>query len=338
MHESVALPLQHRRVYSSRDPEQTRAFMASKEFGLELAPREAKSFDFIANIGYMPGSYLGYIQYGAAAKIHVPDVRARDDYWLHLPLRGACEITNSVGSAVCAPGRAVLSSPVGHSTHSEAGSTRLTLSMTRALMLDQLAALLGDAPNRVLEFAPTMDLDSAVGQRLMRHVRLALADLSEPEDPAMSHPLLLSMHEQLILTVLLLSHTHTYTDSLQRIGPRIAPANVKRAIDFIEANLQRSITLADITSASGAPGRTLMQHFKNHRGVSPMRYLRDARFARAREALIRPEEGDNVTQIAMAWGFGHLGRFATEYRKRFGEAPSATHRRAHDARGGVRVR
>jgi len=113
MHESAALPLSHRRVYGSRNPEETQAFMAAKEFSLELAPREAKAFDFVANVGYLPGSYIGYIQYGAAATIRVPDIRARDDYWVHLPVRGGCEITNKTGTLVCTRGRAVISSPVG---------------------------------------------------------------------------------------------------------------------------------------------------------------------------------------------------------------------------------
>jgi len=331
MHDSVALPLQHRHIFRRRDPDETGAFMATKEFRLEMPPREAEAFDFVANVAYLPGSYLGYIQYGSAATIHVPDVRARDDYWVHLPVRGACEITNNAGSVVCAPGHAVVSSPVGHFTRSESGSSRLTLSVTRATMLGQLAALLGDVPNRALEFSPTMDLDSGAGQRLMRHVQLAVADLGEP-DRALSHPVLLGMHEQLILTVLLLSHPNTYTDSLQRVGPPIAPRNVKRAIDFIEAHLHQPITLADITRASGVPRRTLLQHFKDHRGISPMRYLRDARFARARDALIRADKDESVTQIAMSWGFGHLGRFAIDYRKRFGETPSRTHRRGRGSR------
>jgi AraC-like DNA-binding protein len=329
MHDGVALPLQKRRIFDSRDPDQTHAFMASKEFGLELAPREARAFDFIANIAYLPGSYLGYVQYGAAATIRVPDVRARDDYWLHLPLRGACEINNNAGSAVCALGQAVISSPVGHFTRSESGSSRLTFSITRATMIEQLAALLGDGPNRLLEFSPTMDLGSGAGQRLMRHVHLALADLGE-SDP-LRHPIPLNMYEQLIVTGLLLSQPNTYSDRLQTLGTRIAPRTVKRAIDFIEGHLQLPITLGDITKAAGVPGRTLLQHFKDHHGVSPMRYVRDARFTRAREALMHSDKGENVTQIAMTWGFCHLGRFAIEYRRRFGEAPSQTHRRGRSA-------
>jgi AraC-like DNA-binding protein len=64
-----------------------------------------------------------------------------------------------------------------------------------------------------------------------------------------------------------------------------------------------------------------------------MRYLRSARLARVREALIRADGAASVTDIAMGWGFSHLGRFAAEYRGQFGESPSETFRRGRAGRG-----
>ncbi len=106
---------------------------------------------------------------------------------------------------------------------------------------------------------------------------------------------------------------------------------MKRAVDFIEAHLHLPVTLADIARAAGVPGRTLLEHFKDHRSVSPIRYLRNVRLARAREALMRADDDQSVTQIAMTWGFGHLGRFAIDYRDQFGETPSETYRRGRKA-------
>jgi AraC-like DNA-binding protein len=323
----IALPLLHnRRVYASRNADETRAFMAAKEFLLDLSPREASAFDFIANAAYMPGSYLGYIQYGAAATIKVPDLRVRDDYFVHLPVRGGCEIINGAGSAICLPNQAVFSSPRGHRTHSEAGSARLTLSVTRATLLGRLAALLGDAPNGTLDFAPVMDLTSRPGRRLIRHVQLALEELDEP-DEAMRDPRFLGMYEELIVTAMLLAQPHSFIDRLQHLERPILPRDVRRALEYIDAHLDAPVTLAGLVAITGVPGRTLLKHFKDHHGVSPMRYWRDRRFARVRHALLHDRNGESVTAIATAWGFYHLGRFATEYSRRFGESPSQTRQR-----------
>jgi AraC-like DNA-binding protein len=78
------------------------------------------------------------------------------------------------------------------------------------------------------------------------------------------------------------------------------------------------------SSHSRGSGRTLFQYFRDFRGTSPMRYLRDARFEKVRDALKRAQSEEGVAELAMKWGFSHLGRFAVEYRKRFGESPSET--------------
>jgi AraC-like DNA-binding protein len=85
--------------------------------------------------------------------------------------------------------------------------------------------------------------------------------------------------------------------------------------------------LPEIVAAAGVPGRTLIQHFRDFKDTSPMRYLRIARYEKVREALSRAEPEESITEIAARWGFGHLGRFSVEYRRCFGESPSQTLRR-----------
>jgi len=318
-------------VYASRNVDETAAFMAAKEFRLDLLPREASAFDFIANVAYMPGSYLGYIQYGAAASIHVPDVRVRDDYWLHFPVRGCCEIHNSLGTALCSPKQAVFSSPVGHRTVSERGSARLTISVTRATMLGRLVMLLGDAPGGSLDFAPVMNLEARPGRRLLRHLQLALEEIEEPDDSQHSDSFL-GMYEELIVTAMLLSQPHSFTKRLDHLERAGWPRGVRLALDYIETHLDRPVTLGELVAVSGVPGRTLLKHFKDHHGVSPLRYWRDRRFARVHQALQDTRDGASVTDIAMTWGFNHLGRFATEYARRFGESPRDTRQRHHHKR------
>jgi transcriptional regulator GlxA family with amidase domain len=148
-------------------------------------------------------------------------------------------------------------------------------------------------------------------------------------DSTLLNPITTSMFQQFIMTGLLLSHPHNYLQALQRRERRIAPRDVKRAIDYIEAHLDSGVTLEAIVEASGVAGRTLLKHFKDTKGISPMRYLCNARFEKVREALARAQPEECVTTIAMNWGFSHLGRFSVEYRRRFGERPSDTLERRH---------
>jgi transcriptional regulator GlxA family with amidase domain len=100
--------------------------------------------------------------------------------------------------------------------------------------------------------------------------------------------------------------------------------DVRRAVEYIEANLTSSVKLEDVVRAAGMSGRGLFRHFRNAMGVSPMVYLRNARFARVRDALRRARGEERIVDIAALWGFDHMGRFAVEYRQRFGEKPSDT--------------
>jgi transcriptional regulator GlxA family with amidase domain len=59
-----------------------------------------------------------------------------------------------------------------------------------------------------------------------------------------------------------------------------------------------------------------------------MAYVRTARLERARQDLVSAPPGAQVTDIALRWGFNHVGRFSTAYRKRYGESPLQTLRAA----------
>jgi AraC-like DNA-binding protein len=192
-----------------------------------------------------------------------------------------------------------------------------------AALARQLGALLGTAPGRPLELATELSLADGYGLSVSGFLYQAIADFQRDQS-ILCNPLTASLFSQFITTGLLLSHPHNYSEALRRLEKPILPRDVKRAIDFIETHLDSAITLADIVAASRVPGRTLFKHFKDYRGISPMGYVRMARFRKAREVLARAGAEEQVSEIAMRLGFDHLGRFAVEYRKRFGESPSET--------------
>ena len=107
----------------------------------------------------------------------------------------------------------------------------------------------------------------------------------------------------------------------------IAPASVKRAEAFIDTHYAEPITLQDVAAAACVPVRTLLDGFRQFRGISPMAHLKDRRLLAVRRQLLSRRDGASVSSIAFNAGFSHLGRFAADYAGKFGERPSDSLRR-----------
>ena len=97
------------------------------------------------------------------------------------------------------------------------------------------------------------------------------------------------------------------------------------AEEFLRASLTEPVTLTDIAAAAGVSVRTLTRLFARRYGMGPMRWLRTLRLDAVRRALLDADPAErSVTEVALRHGFTHLGRFAGQYRERFGETPSDT--------------
>lgn len=107
----------------------------------------------------------------------------------------------------------------------------------------------------------------------------------------------------------------------------LLPQHVKRAVVYMRSNVAEKITLPGLAATCAAPERTLLKQFKRFVGLSPLAYLRRLRLNLARSELSQADCETAISEIAISCGFTHLGRFATAYRRAFGELPSATRQR-----------
>jgi AraC-like DNA-binding protein len=106
------------------------------------------------------------------------------------------------------------------------------------------------------------------------------------------------------------------------------PASLVHALRWLGGRLDEPIELDTLAAVAGVRPRTLEAHFKAYLGTTPLGWVRRMRLARARQQLLAGDEQASVTGIALANGFGELGRFAAQYRRQFGELPSQTLRAA----------
>src|SRR5207237_4682809 len=103
--------------------------------------------------------------------------RVRNDYWVHLPIRGMWEAAVGYDTFVCDSCHATVSSPTREvMLRCNAGAARLSLSVTSEALKRQLTALLGEPPVKRLEFVPTMNLANGYGSRLANMLTSAVID------------------------------------------------------------------------------------------------------------------------------------------------------------------
>jgi len=108
------------------------------------------------------------------------------------------------------------------------------------------------------------------------------------------------------------------------------PPMVQRAMAFIEANLHRRLSAAELAEAAGSSLRALQGAFTISVGTSPMRYVVDARIAAAHTQLLA-DPSVSIGTLARQWGFTNGGRFSARYREIYGENPAQTRRRLDGA-------
>ena len=106
-------------------------------------------------------------------------------------------------------------------------------------------------------------------------------------------------------------------------------------MDYIERNIARRLTLADIASAAGLSTSRLSHLFREQSGQTPQHYLESLRMQRASELLRRT--GFSIKQIASAVGFDSQFYFSQRFKARTKLSPSSF-RAGASAAAGTRAR
>ncbi len=84
------------------------------------------------------------------------------------------------------------------------------------------------------------------------------------------------------------------------------------------------MTVRAICSHTGIAMRTLNRAFRERFGIGTKAYLVRHRLSGVRADLLSAEPGVLVADVANRWGFWHMGQFARDYVKTYGELPSET--------------
>ena len=234
------------------------------------------------------------------------------------------EERSCAGDTTTARGTALVVQPGQPTTlDAPAGAAHLVIGIEQRALLAHLDRLLGRAAGAPLVFDPNLDLRAGTSSRWNLAVEMLHAELVEPGSLLRSGVGQVQL-EEFLMSSLLYGHRSTCWQMLGPSEPRPEHHAVRAAKDFIGANLAEPVTSAAVAMAAGISPRTLQAAFRTELRTTPTAYIRSRRLELARADLAEAGRGVTVTEVATRWGFTHLGRFAADYRDRFGESPSQT--------------
>ena len=279
---------------------------------------------FLARMNaYRVGSLLlAYLDYGAPLTLRSEELCNRTV--LILPLSGRMKLIQAGCDVVATAGSGCVVRPdQPHTLVWDADLTMLALAFDYQELSRQLRRLVGSPADTALSFEPAL-----LPQRRstiwagMSHM---LTNLVASAGPAGPSPLVATELSRAAMTALLLSQPHNHRTAVTAPIRAAAPGAVRRTAEVMRADPAADHNVAALAEAAGISARSLQAGFRSLYGVSPTQFLRGVRLDKAHEALAASDCADRtVAEIATDWGFGHLGRFAQNYRRRFGQSPSAT--------------
>lgn len=180
--------------------------------------------------------------------------------------------------------------------------------------------------NGSLDLCPEVDLSTPEGNT-MGSLAEAIISGMRNNGPLMQSPIAMAHLTQAMADLVVRSVPHRLSKFLDRKPCMIAPRHVRRAIEFMQANIDKPVTMPMVAEAAGVSTRSLEIGFRAFKEITPAAYLLMLRLRAAREDLLDPESNKAIKAICLKWGFFHLGRFSTVYRARYGETPSETRQR-----------
>lgn len=278
-----------------------------------------------ASMEYVGAGLLGMSELHYGDTVDILPGPLESFYLLQIPVAGAAHIETAGRAFVSDIGSASLVSPAPDlRMRWLTGNTQLCVRIEAEALRRFVAAWSGKPCDRLPVFEPAVPLDR---HPMLVDVLLSLIEAAEPQGGACAMLPSVQLQHRL-LAVLLGGVAHDAQAQLEGSCPPVTPRCVRMVEEYLVAHCDRPLTPEALALVAGVSVRSLYLGFQRYRGVSPMRLLHEVRLRRAHEDLLQAPPGTRVTDVALRWGLGHLGRFSQDYREAFGESPSETLRAA----------
>ena len=305
------------------DPDAAGDLIGQAYLPIRVQPRPGRD-EFLMDLAEMRMHRMtaGVLSFASGARIVSTPA---EQVHLNLTLRGRSVWRGNRSEPVATePGGGVVFNP-GQSADTiwSDNCDHLCVMVSRESLEAEIEAMTGHSVRSSLRFAPSLMLDGRLSRLLQPAIQLLVAELHHPQS-ALRFPTIGRHLEGLMLDGLLLGHEHTHSALLARPA-RGAATPVSRAVELLEERPEHAWSTVALAREVHLSVRALQDGFRRQHNLAPMAYLRRVRLRRAHHALGAAMPGSvRVQDVAVQFGFLHLGRFSQIYHQEFGEKPSAT--------------
>lgn len=263
------------------------------------------------------------LQYGAEVQLEPGEIN--DFYLVQTTLSGTGLVVNGNRRAATSAGMTTVVSPSEPTiTRMDANCRRLILRVRRDLVENRVSRLLNREMKAPLLFDLKLSQQTEAGAAWLRTLDY-LCQQYQRYDESLGSGAMRHQFAELLIAQLINTQPHNYSGQLAQSAPVALPCHVRRARDYIDANLGETLMLADLAEIVGVSARTLQNGFQRFLDRSPTEYIREQRLQRAHLELQRADPASaKVTDILLGVGIGNQGRFAQIYKRRYGCLPSQT--------------
>lgn len=292
----------------------------------QLLPRFEQSpsnFHYTHNSICLQNITINAISYGSSVVLKLRDIHRF--FFFVLVLRGNCRIASGESGFV-AKANEMFVINAGQPIYAELsnGFQEIVVGVDIDALTPAILRMIDRPVSVPIHFncAP-LPLDGDRGS-LGRFIHMLCAEMDAERAP-FEFKAIGDLYEQTLLSLMLTSLPHNYSEWLQHGVPAAIPYYVRRAERFIRDNLHSALTLDDIVQASGTGMRSLHQAFREFRRTTPMLYLKECRLQLARAHLQDKRLQDrSIAELAQQVGFEYPSKFSRAYKLRFNELPSTT--------------
>ncbi|NIZ13566.1 AraC family transcriptional regulator [Phaeobacter sp. HF9A] len=288
----------------------------TQHFGAHLISKSRHDADlrFVHRHAQLGSLSFNTLSYGADVDVHVGWVD-RPLFLMMVPLEGRAQIVQGGQRSEAGRGHLVILDPrEPFDLHLSAGQRNLTIGIPAETLKQALAARRQDHAR--LSFSHQAQVVDGAVSMLMRFTDFLCGEL----DLAQAGGMVPNVSQALEASFLhLFLQGALEPDKDMR---RVVPRSVRVAQRYMMAHLKDPLSTEAVAQAAGISQRTLRAHFAEACGVSPGRWLLQQRLTAARRDLT--EGATSVTEVALQYAFGNVGRFSRAYRDAYGEYPSQT--------------